>query len=96
MTAAQTAMLNGNGYVKAQFRTAKEKINSIMNPESRKYISISESYANMSWISEFELFYDPILSMENQRFVVYRGIKPIKDILKAIQSMDKSISPEHL
>ena len=96
MTAAQTAILNWNWYIKSQFKTPKEKLESIMNPESRKYAKISNSYAVMSWISEFELFYDPILSMENQRFVVYRGIKPIKDILKIIQHMDSSITPEHL
>jgi hypothetical protein len=40
MQTALSAILNGNGYIKAQFKTPKEKIQSIQNPESKKYIKM--------------------------------------------------------
>lgn len=96
MQTALSAILNGNGYIKAQFKTPKEKIQSIQNPESKKYIKMDWTYAQMDWVSEFELFYDPTLDLKDQRYIVYRSIKPLKSILKMIETMDEKISPEHL
>lgn len=91
-----SALLNGNGYVKAKFMTPKERLNSIKNPDSKEYIKISNFYSQVERISEFDLFYDPALPLHKQRFVVYRSIKPMKSILEVIQHMDQKISPEHL
>ena len=69
---------------------------SIRNPDSREYIKIENFYSKVEWVSEFDLFYDPTLSLKDQRFVVYRSIKPMKSILEVIQYMDEKITPEHL
>lgn len=91
-----SALLNGNGYLKAKFTTPKERMESIKNPDSREYIKIENFYSKVEWISEFDLFYDPTLPLKDQRFVVYRSIKPMKSILEVIQYMDEKITPEHL
>lgn len=91
-----SALLNGNGYLKAKFTTPKERMESIRNPDSREYIKIENFYSKVEWVSEFDLFYDPTLSLKDQRFVVYRSIKPMKSILEVIQYMDEKITPEHL
>lgn len=96
MQAIHSAILNGNGFIKAQFKTPKEKLSAIKNPESKQYYKIDSTYAQMDWISEFDLFYDPTLSLQEQRYVIYRSIKPIKSILSIIDTMDEKISPEHL
>lgn len=94
--AIHSAILNGNWYIKATFKTPKEKLAAIMNPESKNYAKIEDSYAEMKWVSEFELFYDPTTPLDDQRYVIYRSIKPIKSILKMIETMDEKITPEHL
>ena len=96
MDAIHVALLNGNGYIKATFKTPKEKLQNIQNPESKSYLKIEDTYSDMKWIPEFELFYDPTLTLEEQRYVVYRSIKPIRSILKMIEVMDKKIDVEHL
>lgn len=96
MDAVQCALLNGNWYIKATFKTPKEKLASIQNPESKSYMKIEDTYSDIKWISEFELFYDPTLSLDEQRYVIYRGIKPIRSILKMIETMDRKIDVEHL
>jgi len=96
MDAIHVALLNGNGYVKASFKTPKEKLQSIQNPESKSYLKIEDTYSDMRWIPEFELFYDPTVTLEEQRYVVYRSIKPIRSILKMIEVMDEKIDVEHL
>ena len=96
MDAIHVALLNGNGYIKATFKTPKEKLQSIQNPESKQYLKIEDTYSEMKWIPEFELFYDPTLTLEEQRYVVYRSIKPIRSILKMIETMDSKIDVEHL
>ena len=96
MDTIQCALLNGNWYIKATFKTPREKLASIQNPDSKKYMKIEDTYSDMKWISEFELFYDPILPLDEQRYVVYRSIKPIRSILNMIESMDEKIDVEHL
>lgn len=53
-------------------------------------------YSSVEWISEFDLYYDPAMPLDKQRFVVYRSIKPMKEILKGISMMNEKISPQHL
>lgn len=96
MEAIFSALLNGNGYLKATFTTPKERLQSIQNPESKKYIKIENFYSSVEWISEFDLYYDPAMPLDKQRFIVYRSIKPMKNILRTISAMDSKISPEHL
>lgn len=96
MEAIHSALLNGNWYIKASFKTPKEKLASIKNPDSKQYVKIEDTYSDIKWISEFDLFYDPTLPLDEQRYVVYRSIKPIKSILKMIEVMDEKIDVEHL
>lgn len=96
MDAITVALLNGNWYIKSSFKTPKEKLQNIQNPESKQYLKIEDTYADMKWIPEFELFYDPTVTLEEQRYVVYRSIKPIRAILKMIEVMDNKIDVEHL
>lgn len=96
MDTIHVALLNGNGYIKATFKTPKEKLQSIQNPESKAYLKIEDTYSDLKWIPEFELFYDPTLPLEEQRYVIYRSIKPIRSILKMIEVMDRKIDVEHL
>lgn len=96
MDAVHSAILNGNGYIKASFKTPNEKLDAIKNPDNQSYYKIDNTYASMEWISEFELFYDPLLPFKDQRYIVYRSIKPLKSILRIIESMDEKIDMEHL
>ena len=91
-----SAILNWNWYLKSQFKTPKERIANIKDPEIKKYVKMSDTYAKMEYISEFELFFDPLLAFKDQRFIVYRSIKPLKSILKTIETLDEKIDEEHL
>lgn len=96
MDVLNSAILNGNGYLKSQFKTPKERSNNIKDPDVKKYSKIADAYAKMEYISEFELFFDPLLPFKDQRYIVYRSIKPLKSILKTIETMDEKINEEHL
>lgn len=94
---AGSAILNGNGFVKASFNTPEERKKTIMNPETREIIRFDKGYAKFDWVSEFDLFFDPFEKLRgDQAMVITRSIKPLKSILKVIEKMDSHISPEHL
>lgn len=57
---ASSALLNGNGYAKASFNTPEERLKNIQNPDSKEVIRIEKNYAKFDWVSEFDLFYEPI------------------------------------
>lgn len=96
MDAIQSATLNWNWYIKAQFKTPKEKLAAIKDPDVKKYAKIWDTYAKMEYISEFDLFFDPLYPLKDQRYIVYRAIKPLKSILNMIETMDEKIDEEHL
>lgn len=97
LDSAASGILNGNGYCKATFRTPKERLASIQNIDSKKYIRMTDTYAKLEWVSEFDMFFEPTQPLsDGQRFVIYRWLKPFKSIMKTVEAMDKHVSPEKL
>jgi len=91
-----TAITNGVWYARTWFKMNPDRVRQIKNLEDNSTYYVDDYYARFEWVSEFCLFGEPYQNFYDQRYIIYRKVLPIKNILNKIKYLDTKIEEEHI